>query len=199
MVTRPRLILASASPRRIGLLESVGLRPDEVEPAEIDETPRPGEQPRAYAARMAAEKGLAVAARMDNVPSVILSADTVVACGRRILPKADDAPTAERCLDILSGRGHAVTTALALIDAEGRSRHRSASTRVVFKRLSADEKRGYLASGEWRGKAGGYAIQGRASLFIKSINGTYSNVVGLPVYELAQLLSGTGISIQWKE
>lgn len=185
-----RLILASASARRLALLEQIGVTPDRVEAADIDESPRPRELPRRYAARMAAAKLDAVAAWHGG--AFVLAADTVVARGRRILPKAEDAATARQCLERLSGARHRVYGGLILRAPDGRRVARVVLTAVVFKRLSDSEIDDYLESGEWRGKAGGYAIQGRAAAFVRRLNGSYSNVVGLPLFEAARLLSGLG-------
>jgi septum formation protein len=184
----PRLILASASPRRLDLLAQIGVVPDAVEAADIDETPVAGELPRQNAARLARAKAQAIADR--NPGALVIGADTVVACGRRILPKAEDEKTALRCLELLSGRRHRVYGGIAVILPDGSVRSRLVETRVRFKRLTSQETAAYLQSGEWRGKAGGYAIQGRAAVFVANINGSYSNVVGLPLYETAALLSG---------
>ncbi len=184
----PRLILASASPRRLDLLAQIGVVPDAVEAADIDETPVAGELPRQNAARLARAKAQAIADR--NPGALVIGADTVVACGRRILPKAEDEKTALRCLELLSGRRHRVYGGIAVILPDGSVRSRLVKTRVRFKRLTSQETAAYLQSGEWRGKAGGYAIQGRAAVFVANINGSYSNVVGLPLYETAALLSG---------
>jgi septum formation protein len=183
-----RLILASASPRRLELLARLGIVPDAVVPAEIDETPRKGELPAPYAERMAAEKARAVA----EGGSLVLAADTVVAAGRRILPKAESEEEARAALTLLSGRRHRVLSAVTLIDAEGRARHRLSASIVLFKRLSADELDAYVASGEWRGKAGGYAIQGRAEALVRSLAGSHSGVMGLPLYETRALLRAAG-------
>jgi len=180
-----RLVLASASPRRLALLAQIGITPDAVIAANIDETPLKGEPPRALALRLAREKALAVEADGARV----LAADTVVALGRRILPKAEAEGEARACLDLLSGRAHRVYTGVALKGQHG-VRARVVETRVRFKRLSAHEIDAYIASGEWRGKAGGYAVQGLAARFIISIIGSYSSVVGLPLYETANLLEG---------
>ena len=187
----PRFILASASPRRLALLRQIGIVPDVIEPSGVDESPRPGELPRQSAARLAVEKALIAAARHGG--AVVLGADTVVACGRRALPKAADENQARSCLELLSGRGHTVYGGVCVIDAQGRARDRMVATKVKFKRLEAREIDDYLASGEWRGKAGAYAIQGRAAAFVRSLNGSYSNVVGLPLFETAALLGGLGI------
>ena len=185
-----RVILASASPRRQDLLAQVGITPAAVVPADIDETPRRGEQPRALAMRLAAEKATAVARAYGD--DFVLAADTVVACGRRSLPKPADAAEARRCLGLLSGRRHRVIGGVALVCPGGRTVVRAAVTAVQFKRLSRDEIDLYLASGEWRDKAGGYAIQGLAALFVTAINGDYNNVVGLPLALTAGLLQGAG-------
>jgi septum formation protein len=185
-----RLVLASASPRRLRLLEQVGLRPDAVAPADVDEAPRRDELPAPHAARLADEKAAAVAAALPG--AFVLAADTVVAAGRRILPKAETEDEARACLALLSGRRHTVHTAVALIAPDGRARRRTVRTAVAFKRLGARELDTYLASGEWRGKAGGYAIQGLAAAFVRSISGSYSNVVGLPLFEVVSLLAGAG-------
>jgi septum formation protein len=186
------LILASSSPRRRALLEQIGIRPARIETPEIDETPRPQELPRAHALRLAEAKLAAVADRPEAVGAFVLGADTVVACGRRILPKTDDAASAERCLQLLSGRRHRVYTGVALAAPDGRRTARVAMTVVRFKRLAAQDLAAYLASGEWQGKAGGYAIQGMADAFVVSINGSYSNVVGLPLQVVRDLLRGLG-------
>jgi septum formation protein len=187
---RPPLVLASASPRRLALLRQIGLEPDAVDPPEVDETPLGGELPRAHARRLAEAKAAAVAARRSD--AFVLAADTVVALGRRILPKAEDEATARRCLERLSGRRHRVLGGIAVVSPEGRTALRLVTTAVRMKRLTRAEIAGYLESGEWRGKAGGYAIQGRAAAFIPAINGSYSNVVGLPLAETAALLAGLG-------
>ena len=185
-----RLILASASPRRLDLLSQVGIVPVAVVPADIDETPRLGEQPRALARRLASEKAAAVARAHPD--AFVLGADTVVACGRRSLPKPADAAEARGCLDLLSGRRHRVIGGVALVCPGGRVLVRDSVTAVQFKRLSRAEVDMYLASGEWRDKAGGYAIQGLAALFVTAINGDYNNVVGLPLALTAALLTGAG-------
>lgn len=183
-----RLVLASASPRRLDLLARLGVTPDEVRPAAIDETPQVGERPADYARRMAAAKAAAVAAS----GSLVLAADTVVAAGRRILPKTEDEAEARAALALLSGRRHKVLSAVTLIDGEGRVRHRLSTSIVAFKRLSEDELGAYLASGEWRGKAGGYAIQGRAEALVRFLSGSHSGVIGLPLYETRALLRAAG-------
>lgn len=189
-----KLILASGSPRRVRLLRQIGLEPHSIEAADIDETPRRGELPRDHAMRIAIDKAAAVSARHlpDGGRALVLAADTVVACGRRILPKAETEDQALRCLDLLEGRGHDVFTAVVVADCGGKLHKRLVATRVKFKRLSDPEKRFYLSHGEWKGRAGGYAVQGRAAVFVRKINGSYSNVVGLPLYETAQLLGGLG-------
>lgn len=184
------LILASASPRRLDLLRQIGIEPDSVDPADVDETSMKDELPADYARRMAQEKALAVAVRHPG--AFVLAADTVVAVGRRILPKAEDAADARCCLELLSGRRHQVLGGVALIDPTGRLRWRLVATAVNFKRLHPDEIDAYVESGEWEGKAGGYAIQGRAAALIRSINGSYPNVVGLPLLETMTLLTGSG-------
>ena len=188
---RPRFVLASASPRRLDLLASIGIAPDEVDPAAVDETPGKGELPVEHAARLAGEKAAAVWARHPD--AVILAADTVVALGRRILPKAEDEATARRCLAMLSGRRHKVIGGVAVIGEDGQTWRRLVTTSVKFKRLDAAEIEAYIACGEWDGKAGGYAIQGRAAALIPWIEGSWSNVVGLPLYEAAQLLRSAGV------
>ena len=188
--TAPRLVLASASPRRLDLLRQIGIEPDAVDPAHADETPHPRELPAKHARRLALEKLQEVAPRHDG--AFVLAADTVVARGRRILGKADDESTARACLRLLSGCRHRVYGGIALADPRGVTRLRLVTTVVAFKRLTADEIDRYLASGEWRGKAGGYAIQGRAAAFVRFLSGSYSNVVGLPLYETAALLEGAG-------
>jgi septum formation protein len=184
--TIPSLVLASASPRRLDLLRQVGIEPVAIDPAHIDETPGPRELPRAYALRMARAKLAAVACRHPG--AVVLAADSVVVCGRRILPKAETADEAHACLVLLSGRRHRVLGGIA-VGAPGRPvRARLVETVVRFKRLEPAEIDDYIQSDEWRGKAGGYAIQGRAALFVSFISGSYSNVVGLPLYETVGLL-----------
>jgi septum formation protein len=186
----PPLVLASASPRRLDLLAQIGVTPARVDPADLDETPLPRELPRNHARRLARAKAEAVAARHPG--AFVLAADTVVARGRRILPKPEDAATARRCLDLLSGEAHHVWGGVALIAPDGRVSERLVDTRVIFKHLDAGELAGYLDCGEWHGKAGGYAIQGRAAGFARALSGSYSNVVGLPLYETRALLRGLG-------
>lgn len=189
----PRLILASASPRRLDLLARIGVVPDAVVPAAIDEAPLKGELPRDHAVRLARQKSEVIAATHPGC--IVLAADTVVAVGRRILPKADDESEARQCLTWLSGRRHHVLTAITMIDALGRARHRLSDTIVTFKPLTAREIDAYLVSGEWRGKAGGYAIQGRAESLVRYLAGSHSGVVGLPLFETRALLIASGIDI----
>ena len=185
---QPRFILASASPRRIELLARIGITPDEILPAEIDETPLKAERPADYARRIAADKAKAI-----SVPgALILAADTVVAAGRRILPKAETEAEARSALELLSGRRHNVLSAITLIDAKGVARHRLSTSIVAFKRLSEEEIQAYLDSREWEGKAGGYAIQGRAEALIRSLSGSHSAVMGLPLYETRLLRRAAG-------
>ena len=186
-----RLILASQSPRRLELLARLGVVPAAVIPADIDETPLKGELPIPYARRIAAAKAVAVA----EAGALTLAADVVVAAGRRILPKAETEAEARFCLDLLSGRRHRVHCAVTLIDGEGKARHRLSSSVVTFKRLSAGEIEGYLASDEWRGKAGGYAIQGRAEALIRALSGSWSGVMGLPLFETRALLRAAGYKL----
>ena len=189
-MSAPNLILASASPRRRELIARLGLEPSAIVPAEIDETPLKGELPRDYAVRMAREKALAVSAEGH-----VLAGDTVVAAGRRILPKAEDEATARHCLELLSGRRHRVLSAIALKSPDGTLRERLSETVVRFKRLSHEEIAHYLEGGEWHGKAGGYAIQGAAEGLIQRIDGSHSGVVGLPLYETRALLKAAGFDI----
>jgi septum formation protein len=194
-VTGPSLVLASASPRRLELLRQVGLMPDCIDPADIDETPRRGELPPAHAMRLAQEKARAVIPRHPG--AYVLAADTVVACGRRVLPKTEDEASARSCLGLLSGRRHRVYGAIALVSPDGGLVSRRVESQVSFKRLSEAEIGAYLRSGEWQGKAGGYAIQGRAAALIRWVSGSYSNVVGLPLFETVQLLAGRGYRPSW--
>ena len=189
-VQSPYLVLASASPRRLALLRQVGLEPACVDPADLDESPRKTELPVQYAERLAREKAEAVAARHPD--GFVVAADTVVAAGRRILPKPETAESARDCLQRLSGGRHRVHGGLCVLSPGGRRAERLVTTHVKFKRLSHEEIAAYLASGEWEGKAGGYAIQGRAAAFIPWINGSYSNVVGLALYETVAMLQGLG-------
>lgn len=194
-----RLILASASPRRLQLLQQIGIEPDALKPADLDETPLKNEQPRALARRLSEEKAKAIYSQFkaDELlsGSYILSADTVVAVGRRILPKTELAEEASQCLALLSGRTHKVFTGVCLITPRGKVRNKVVETRVRFKRLSEDVDP-YIASGEWRGKAGGYAIQGIAGAFVVNLVGSYSSVVGLPLHETANLLIGEGYPLR---
>lgn len=183
----PSFILASASPRRRDLLASVGVVPDSILPANIDESPHPHEMPPVYAQRIAREKVQAIATKHPD--SIILAADTIVVCGRRILPKGEDEATARQCLKLLSGRRHRVMTAMALHRPGQPIAERIVTTTVRFRRLNAQDMDWYIATGEWEGKAGSYAIQGAAQAFIPFINGSYSNVVGLPLCEAQTLLS----------
>ncbi len=182
------LILASASPRRLALLAQIGVFPDEIAPQDLDETPLPSESPRPHAERLA----LAKARAASRAGSFVLAADTVVAAGRRILPKAETEAEATKCLGLLSGRRHHVFTAVVLVAPDGALSARLSESIVVFARLTQPQQAAYLASGEWRGKAGGYAIQGFASSFVRSLSGSFSGVVGLPLFETAQLLRGRG-------
>ena len=188
---QPTLILASASPRRRELLARLGVTPAAIAPADIDETPAKAELPRDYAKRMAREKAEAAA----SSEGFVLAGDTVVAAGRRILPKAEDEATARKCLELLSGRRHRVLSAIALRAPDGSLRERLSETMVMFKRLSPAEIDAYIASGEWEGKAGGYAIQGIAEGLINRIHGSHSGVVGLPLYETRALLKAAGFDI----
>lgn len=196
---RRKLVLASASPRRLALLQQAGLEPDALLPADIDETPHRGESPRSLAIRLASEKAAAAArvrlTRPELKDSFLLAADTVVAVGRRILPKPETTDEAEECLRLLSGRQHRVYCAVSLMNALGHERKRLVDARIRFKRLSAMEMEAYLAAGEWRGKAGGYAIQGLAGAFVVKIVGSYTAVVGLPLYETVALLAGEGYPV----
>ena len=185
------IVLASASPRRLALLAQIGIVPSRVIAADIDETPKRDELPRELAQRLARAKACHVA-----VPGAfVLAADTVVALGRRMLPKAEDAPTARACLEKLSGRRHAVITAVVVVAPDGRRTERVVESVVAFARLTPVQLENYIATGEWRGKAGGYAIQGVAAGFVRFLSGSYSNVVGLPLFETAQLLRGAGLAI----
>jgi septum formation protein len=190
-VSAPQLILASASPRRRELLARLGIEPARVVHADIDETPRRAELPRHYAGRMAREK--AAAAKANG--AFVLAGDTVVAAGRRILPKAEDEATARGCLELLSGRRHRVLSAVALKGPDGTLRERLSETVVRFKVLSGEEVDAYLAGGEWHGKAGGYAIQGSAVGLIAWIGGSHSGVVGLPLFETRALLRAAGFAL----
>jgi septum formation protein len=187
-----RLILASASPRRLELLRQVGIVPSEVEPADLDETSLPRERPVVYARRIAEAKAMAVAPRFAG--DYVLAADTVVAVGTRMLPKPNDGGEARRFLELLSGRRHRVIGGIAVVDRRGSVHQRTVVSTVRFNRLTADEISDYVATGEWRDKAGGYAIQGRAAAFISFVSGSYSNIVGLPLFETARLLKGLGFA-----
>lgn len=197
----PKLVLASGSPRRLQLLQQIGIEPDHLSPVDADETPLKNEAPRSLAKRLSrlkaegAIKNAERSAELQN--SFILTADTVVAVGRRALPKAEMLDEALASLRLLSGRNHRVYTSLSLVTPKGAMRHKLVETRVRFKRLSRDEMEAYLASGEWRGKAGGYAIQGIAGSFVVKLVGSYSNVVGLPLYETASLLNGEGYPVHF--
>jgi septum formation protein len=186
------LILASSSPRRLALLRQLGIEPARILSPAIDETPLQAERPRDYALRIAVAKRDAMLARLGPSGQFVLAADTVVACGRRILPKTEDRIEAERCLQLLSGRRHRVYTGVAVSAPDGRDNARVVMTMVTLKRLGSEQLMHYLDSDEWRGKAGGYAIQGRAEAFVTSIQGSYSNVVGLPLQASADLLTGLG-------
>jgi septum formation protein len=201
MIGRPKLVLASGSPRRLALINQAGIEPEALRPADLDETPLRGELPRACANRLARAKADAALeiVRMDDElkGAYILSADTVVAVGRRILPKAELLDQAAQCLRLLSGRNHRVHSAVCLVTPNEAFRQRLVETRVRFKRLSDEDIEAYLASGEWRGKAGGYAVQGIAGSFVVKIVGSYTNVVGLPLYETTTLLAGEGYPIRF--
>lgn len=201
MASRPELILASASPRRLALLNQIGIEPEHLVPAHIDETPEKNELPRKLAQRLADQKALMAqhkartAGFADN--AIVLSADTVVSVGRRILPKAETMEEASECLRLLSGRSHRVYTGVSLLTPSGRMRRRLVESRIRFKRLSAREMESYLASAEWRDKAGGYAIQGIAGAFVVKLSGSYSAVVGLPLNETVALLAGEGYPVHF--
>lgn len=187
-----RLVLASQSPRRRDLLAQIGITPDAIISADVDETPRPGETPRLLASRLACAKARSAAKNGDH-PALYLAADTVVGVGRRILGKPQDENDARKMLALLSGRAHRVWTGIALVRPDGGGiTQRLVEARIKFKRLTQSEIDAYIACGEWRGKAGGYGIQGRAGAFVLSINGSYSAIVGLPLYETAALLQGAG-------
>lgn len=196
---RPRLVLASASPRRLALLDQAGIKADSLLPTDIDETPKKNERPRDLARRLAREKAEAAYVVTGNQPeltsSYIIAADTVVALGRRVLPKPEIVDEAAECLRLLSGRAHRVYTAVTLVTPKGAFRERLVETRIRFKRLSSEDIETYLASGEWRGKAGGYAAQGIAGSFIVKLVGSHSAVVGLPLYETLSLLGGEGYPV----
>ncbi|TQF78591.1 septum formation protein Maf [Elioraea sp. Yellowstone] len=192
---RGPFVLASSSPRRRDLLAQIGLVPDVIAPSGIDETPRPRELPAALARRLARAKAEAVAAAHPG--ALVLAADSVVAAGRRVLPKAETEAEARACLALLSGRRHRVHAGICAVAPDGRRAERLVTTVVAFRRLSEAEIAGYLATGEWHGKAGGYAIQGRAALFVRFLAGSYSAVVGLPLAETAALLAGLGYPVPW--
>jgi septum formation protein len=196
---RPKLVLASASPRRLALLAQVGIEPDAMRPTSIDETPEKGEKPETYAKRVAREKAEEARKQIENHPDLaeafILAADTVVAYGRRILVKPQFVEEAVATLRLLSGRQHKVHTAVHLILPDGAVRRKLVTTRVRFKHLSSEEIDSYVASREWRGKAGGYAIQGVASAFVQKLTGSYTNVVGLPLFETVNMLADHGMPI----
>ena len=198
---RPKLVLASASPRRLQLLEQAGITPDALRPASVDESVTKGEVPRHIVRRLARAKAEAarklIRSEPDLAKAFVLAADTVVAVGRRILPKAELLDEAAQCLRLLSGRNHRVHTSICLVTPKEAFRQRMVETRVRFKRLSEEDIEAYLASGQWRGKAGGYAVQGIAGTFVAKIVGSYSNVVGLPLYETMSLLGGEGYPIRF--
>ena len=201
MIGRPKLVLASGSPRRLGLLNQAGIEPDSLKPTEVDEIPKRGELPRALATRLARAKADSAleAVRLDEElrGAYVVAADTVVAVGRRVLPKAETLDEAAQCLRLLSGRNHRVYTGVCLVTPKESFRQRLVETRVRFKRITKEDLEAYLASGEWRGKAGGYAVQGLAGTFVVKIVGSYTNVVGLPLYETLSLLSGEGYPVQF--
>ncbi len=201
MAATPKLVLASGSPRRLQLLQQAGVDPEFLSPVDADETPKKGEVPRSLAKRLAREKAelaLENVNRSDDMKgSIILAADTVVGMGRRVLPKAEMLDEASNSLRLLSGRNHRVYTGITLVSPNGSMKHRLVETRVRFKRLSRDEMEAYLASGEWRGKAGGYAIQGIAGSFVVKLVGSYTNVVGLPLYEAISLIGSEGYPVHF--
>jgi len=201
MIGRPKLVLASGSPRRLALLNQAGIEPDSLQPTEVDEVPIKGELPRALANRLARAKAQAALASVriseELRGSYILAADTVVAVGRRVMPKDEMLEEAAACLRLLSGRNHRVYTGICLVTPKEAFRQRLVETRVRFKRLSNEDLEAYLASGEWRGKAGGYAVQGLAGTFVVKMVGSYSNVVGLPLYESMSLLGGEGYPVHF--
>ncbi|MFB9950106.1 Maf-like protein [Rhizobium puerariae] len=205
MALEQKLILASGSPRRLDLLNQAGIKPSRLMPMDIDETPKKSEHPRSLARRLSTEKAEAAHAAVNGDPgwrhSYILSADTVVAVGRRILEKTEYTEEAASALHLLSGRGHWVYTGICLVTPGGQFRQKVVQTKVRFKRLSTREIENYIASGEWRGKAGAYAIQGIAGSFVQKLVGSYTNVVGLPLYEVAALLTGEGydVAAAWPE
>lgn len=200
MSARFKLVLASASPRRLALLAQAGIEPNALRPVDLDETPSKGELPRSCANRLAhakAEAALEIVKRDEDLRgSFILTADTVVAVGRRILPKAELVDEAAQCLRLLSGRNHRVYTSICMVTPKEAFRQRVVETRVRFKRLTEDDISSYIDTGEWRGKAGGYAVQGIAGSFVVKMVGSYSNVVGLPLYETVSLLGGEGFPVR---
>jgi nucleoside triphosphate pyrophosphatase len=200
MIIRPKFILASGSPRRLALLNQMGIEPDALKPSEIDETPHRNETPRAYVNRLARAKAHSALEKVkiddDLHGAYILTADTVVAVGRRILPKTELSDQALQCLRLLSGRNHRVYTSICLVTPKETYRQRLVETRVRFKRLSEEDIEAYLATGEWKGKAGGYAAQGIAGSFMVKLIGSYTNVVGLPLYETMLLLAGEGYPVR---
>ncbi|MGE4313377.1 MAG: nucleoside triphosphate pyrophosphatase [Pseudobdellovibrionaceae bacterium] len=193
MTSKPGLVLASASPRRVDLLAQIGITPSQIYPADIDETEGKGELPRALSVRLAREKALAVAPIFPN--HYILAADTVVACGRRILSKGETADQAYDCLKLLSGRRHMIYGGIALMTPDGKLTSKCVTTRVSFKTLTSREIDEYVASNEWEGKAGAYGIQGLAAAFVKSIEGSYTNIVGLSCYDTLCMLKGRGYQV----
>lgn len=201
MSASQKLVLASGSPRRLQLLQQAGIDPEFLSPVDADETPGKGEVPRSLAKRLAKDKAVLALENVnrsdDMKGSIILAADTVVGMGRRVLPKAETLDQASNCLRLLSGRNHRVYTGMTLVSANGSMKHRLVETRVRFKRLSRDEMEAYLASGEWRGKAGGYAIQGIAGSFVVKLIGSYTNVVGLPLYEAVSMIGGEGYPVHF--
>ena len=201
MIGRPKLVLASGSPRRLGLLNQAGIEPDSLKPTEVDEIPKKGELPRAVATRLARAKADSAleSVRLDEElrGAYLVAADTVVAVGRRVLPKAETLDEAAQCLRLLSGRNHRVYTGVCLVTPKESFRQRLVETRVRFKRLTKEDLEAYLASGEWRGKAGGYAVQGLAGTFVVKMVGSYTNVVGLPLYETLSLLGGEGYPVHF--
>jgi len=200
MSDKQKLILGSGSPRRLALLQQAGIEPDHLYPADIDEAPQRGEHPRALANRLARTKAEMVRRYMERDPSYAdayaVAADTVVAVGRRALPKAEMLDEAETCLELLSGRSHRVYTSVCIVTPKHDIRQRLVETRLRFKKLAEDEIQDYLSSGEWRGKAGGYGIQGLAGAFVVKLNGSYTNVVGLPLYETVSMLAGEGYRVR---
>jgi septum formation protein len=201
MAVRPELILASSSPRRLALLNQIGIEPEHLLPADIDETPEKGEPARKLAMRLANTKAIASRRKAElggfATNAIVLGADTVVSVGRRILPKAETLDEASMCLSLLSGRAHRVYTGICVLTRSGQMRKRLVETRVRFKRLSNQEIESYLASAEWRGKAGGYAIQGIAGCFVIKLSGSHYSAMGLPLYETATLLAAEGYPVHF--